>query len=191
MRRRESLRAMVYFVALSSVIGAIVHLGIVLLTPLYATRDAYARLAPLGDALATVALGQASPSERLLPYADPAVAMAFCRYDLSLGPLRVHVPTDRAGLISLSFHSMRGNVFYALTDKAAQHGGLDALIATPEQMRKIMAADSEDNPSQDLRVAAPAAQGFVFVRAFSELPGLYGAALAQAKELTCEAQAAP
>ena len=116
---------------------------------------------------------------------DPAVAGAFCRYDLSAGPVRVRSPTGRAGFASISFHSRRGAVFYALTDRAATHGVMEAVIVTPAQLRALVASDDEDNPSEDLRIVSPTTQGYVLARVFSEEPSLYPSAQDQATAMTC------
>jgi hypothetical protein len=52
-------------------------------------------------------------------------------------------------------------------------------------LRILVAHDDEDDPSQDLRVVSPTAQGFVIMRAFSELPSLYAAAADQVQAMTC------
>ena len=179
------------FVAATAILAALVHLAVVLLTPMVATRDAFARLAALGGVNETVALPRAAPSERLTPSADPALAQAFCRYDLASGPLRVRAPVGRAGFASISFHTRRGLVFYAFTDKAAAHGVMEAVLATPQQIRALAARDNEDDPSPDLRVPAPASEGFVVIRAFSELPSLYAAAETEARGLACKTEAIP
>ena len=173
------------FIATAAVVAALVHLIVVLFMPAVATRDAFARLAPLGVVDETVPLPRASPGERSFPYADPAVAWAFCRYDLGSGPIRVTAPVGRA-FASISFHTRRGLVFYALTDKAATHGVIDAVLATPEGVRVLEAHDDVEDPSHDLRIAAPAPEGYVVTRVFSELPSLYPEAEAQAKRLVCK-----
>ncbi len=126
-----------------------------------------------------------------MPYADPALATAFCRFDLSAGPERVKAPVGRAGFASLSFHTRRGAVVYALTDRAATHGLMEAIVVTPAQLRVLVAHDDEDNPSQDLRIVSPTTEGFVAMRAFSELPSLYAAAEDQVKSLSCAPEALP
>ncbi len=163
----------------------------ILVIPVVATRDAFARLEELGPVDATIALARPSPTERRFPYADPALASAFCRFDLAAGPVRVKAPVGRAGFASLSFHTRRGAVFYALTDKAATHGVMEAIIVTPGQLRALVAHDDEDNPSQDLRIVSTTTEGFVLMRAFSELPSLYAAAEDQAKSLSCAPEPMP
>ena len=53
---------------------------------------------------------------------DPAVASAVLSFRPANGPVRVRAPLGRAGFASLSFHTRRGAVFYALTDRAATKG---------------------------------------------------------------------
>jgi len=175
----------------AAMVAALVHIAAILIIPLAATRDAFARLSPLGPVNATIALEQPGPQARLLPYRDPAVASAFCRFDLAGGPLRVKAPADGSGFVSLSFHTRRGGIFYAITDKAATHGVLEALVVTEKQLRALEAKDDEDTPVQDLRVVSTAEEGFVMMRALSEEPSLYPRAEAQARALACANEAIP
>ena len=184
MRAPPRLGAIAILVAAAVLLAAIVHFVVILATPWVATRDAYARLADRGRADETVALPPSGPTERLLPYADPAVSTAFCRYDLAAGPIRIRAPTGRA-FSSMSFHTRHGLAFYALTDKAGAHGTIEAVLATPDDVRALAARDDEESPSRDLRIAAPDREGYVMVRVFSEMPSLRAEAEAAAKGLTC------
>jgi uncharacterized membrane protein len=175
----------------AAMIAVLVHIVAILIIPFYATGDAFARVSKLGAVDATIPLAQAGPKERLIPFADPAVASAFCRFDLSAGPLRVKAPADKTGFASLSFHSRRGSIFYAITDKVATHGTLEALVVTEDQMRALVAKDDEDTPVQDLRILSPAKEGFVLMRAFSEEPSLYPQAESAARALTCVVEPLP
>ncbi len=190
MRAPPGLSALPILGAAAIVLAAIVHFVVILATPFVATRDAYARLAGLGQVDETVALPAADPARRLLPYADPAVAAAFCRYDLAAGPIRVRAPTGRA-FSSISFHTRHGLAFYALTDKAGAHGTIEAVLATPDDVRALAARDDEENPSRDLRIAAPDREGYVMMRVFSEMPSLRAEAEADAKRLTCAPEPVP
>jgi hypothetical protein len=58
-------------------------------------------------------------------------------------------------------------------------------------LRALIAHDDEDNPSQDLRIVSATNEGFVLMRAFSELPSLYAAAEAQVESLSCASEPAP
>ncbi len=172
------------------IVAALVHLIIVLLVPTVAAHDAFARLQTLGEPNATVLLPRAGPAERLIPYVDPAVAMSFCRFDLADGPLRITAPAGRA-FASISLHTHRGRAFYALTDRAATQGTIEAVLATPGDIRALEAQDNEEDPSHDLRVPSPDGQGFVLFRVFSEEPSLYGSAEDQARRLSCKTEPLP
>jgi uncharacterized membrane protein len=175
----------------AAMIAALVHIVAILIIPLYATRDAFARLSELGPVNQTILLPQAGPQQRLIPYGDPAVASAFCRFDLAAGPVRVKAPTDPSGFVSLSFHTRRGAIFYALTDKAATRGALEALVVTEDQLRALQAKDDEDTPVQDLRIVSATNVGFVLMRSLSEEPSLYPRAESTVKSLSCAGEAAP
>lgn len=191
MRRLRAFGEFAFYSVAVAVLSALVHFVVVLAIPLVATRDAYASLSDLASPGQTVALPRSTSGVRRFPYLDPAVATAFCRYDLRDGPVRIRAPLGRAGFTSISLHSLRGAVFYALTDRAATRGVLEAVIVTPAQLRALVAADDEDNPSQDLRIVSPTVDGYAFRRVFSELPGLYDAAEQEAKTLACVAEARP
>lgn len=182
---RPSPACVAWTLAVVLVLAGLVHLTSTLAIPVVAERDGYARVEALGRPFATVALPPASPTSRAIPFADPAVASAVCLYDLSAGPVRALAPLRRAGFAALSFHSRRGVVFYALTDRAANKGRMEALIVTPEQLRTLIARDDEDNPSDDLRIVSPSAKGFVMARVLSESPDLMPGAQAQAAAMTC------
>ncbi len=73
MRRFRFGEAAVY-IATTAIVAALVHLIVVLIVPSVATRDAFARLAPLGGLDETPALPGASPTDRTAPYAAPPPA---------------------------------------------------------------------------------------------------------------------
>jgi uncharacterized membrane protein len=82
-------------------------------------------------------------------------------------------------------------VLYALTDRAATHGLMEAVVVTPSQLRELIAHDDEDDPSQDLRIVSTTNEGFVLARVFSELPSLYDAAEKQAESMSCAPEPMP
>jgi uncharacterized membrane protein len=177
-------------IALGAALTAgLVHVVAILIIPRYATNDAYARLARLGPVDATMPLpGAGSREARLFPYFDPAVAAAFCRYDLSNGPVRVKAPVARYEFSSISFHTRRGDIFYALTDRAATQSALEALVVTDKQLRAISAHDSEDETPRELRIVSGTNEGFVLMRSFSQEPSLLGEAEERVRALKCETE---
>ena len=173
------------------IVGALVHFVVVLIMPVVATHDAFARLAELGPVEPTIALPRPARPSGAFPTPIRRWPAPSAASTSSTGPVRVKAPVGRAGFASLSFHTRRGAVFYALTDRAATHGLMEAVIVTPGQLRALVAHDDEDNPSQDLRVVSATREGFVSMRAFSELPSLYAAAEDEVKSLTCATEPLP
>ena len=145
-------------------VAAIVHIASVFLLPAVAQRDSYSRLAPMLDDTGFHALPPASPGSDSLPFADPGIMLAACRFDLSKGPWRVRVAIDNEALTSLSFRSRTGAVFHVLTDRAALQGRLDVLLGTATQIDAAEAADTDDAPTQEVRLVAPTTMGLVFMR---------------------------
>jgi uncharacterized membrane protein len=175
----------------AAIIAGLVHVVAILIIPLYASNDAFARLSRLGPTNATILLPEASAKARLFPYGDPAVAAAFCRYDLRDGPVRVKAPVARYEFSSISFHNRRGDIFYALTDRAATQNALEALVVTDQQLRAISAHESEDESARDLRVVSSTNEGFVLIRSFSQTPSLTAEAEERASALKCQPESPP
>jgi len=76
--RALSLAWAVYYAAIIAVVAALTHFVTLLLVPIMAEHDAFARVEALGAPFRTVALPPVSPAARLFPYADPAVAASIC-----------------------------------------------------------------------------------------------------------------
>ncbi len=185
-RTRRTLVDVATIVLGAVLTAGLVHIVAILIIPLYATNDAYARLSRLGPVNGTVLLPEGgSRPARLFPYLDPAVAVSFCRYDLSNGPLRVKAPIARFEFSSISFHTRRGDTFYALTDRAATQNALEALVVTDKQLRALSARDSEDETPRELRIVSATNEGFVVMRSFSQEASLVPAAEERVRALKC------
>jgi uncharacterized membrane protein len=148
--------------------------------PAAATHDAYGRLARYAGGTNARLI----PDNTDLPFADPAVAVAVCAFNLDEGPLRVAV-AGSGGFLSLSFHTRSGSVFYALTDKASVRGVIDIALMTQRQLDETLAREDEDEPVRELRIVSPARVGLVVVRALAPFPSLKARAEAAAQSVVC------
>jgi uncharacterized membrane protein len=175
-----------YLALVGVTLGAMVHLAAILAAPRLATRNADARLAALAQRHVVTVLPLVTPDDAL-PYRDPATALAVCRFDLSEGPVRVRAATPGDLFLSFAFHRPGGGVFYALTDRGATRGQVEALIVTPAQLEALQANDPEDEPARELRLTAPQTTGFVTLRALAPEPG----ALPEAVALLAAARCGP
>jgi uncharacterized membrane protein len=76
-------------------------------------------------------------------------------------------------------------VFYATTDRSALRGKIDIAIVNVAQQEALEANDPEDEPVRELRLLAPAATGFVLLRALAERPNELPRAEARVTSVTC------
>jgi uncharacterized membrane protein len=170
-------------------VAAGVHFVSILVMPEVAPHDAYARLAAVAKPGQMTLLPPALPGHEITPFEDPALAQAVCLYDLSNGPLHVHADIEDPGLLTLSFRTRSGRVFYSMTDQAALHGNIDVRIMTAPQLEAVEENDEdEDEPLQELRLVAPSMKGFVLVNALAAFPSERTEAEARATSISCSTE---
>jgi uncharacterized membrane protein len=174
-----------WLVAILCVAG-IVHLVTIFALPRVAPQSAYARIAAHATTGTLTLLPAIEPGREILPHEDPAVALAACTYDLVRGPARLRGQLTPDAPMMLSFHGQYGQTFYAMTDRSALRGRVEVVIATRAQLDDIEANDAEDELPQELRLEAPARQGFILLRALAERPSLMDEARERLSSLTCE-----
>jgi uncharacterized membrane protein len=180
------LTAALYMLGIVFVAG-FVHILAILLMPYLAPNDSFARLAPLGKIGELVLLPRAEPGQQMIPFADPAVAQGFCLFDLDKGSLYLHGNLAGGGLVTLSFRTRSGRIFYGMTDKATQHGTLDIWVLTIAQRTALEADEDEDEQGslRELRIVAPEKTGFVLISAFVPFPSARAQSEAQIAALSC------
>jgi uncharacterized membrane protein len=166
-------------------VAAAVHLVSILAMPELAPHDAYARLSTLAKPGRMTLLPRALPGHEITPFEDPALAQAVCLYDLSNGPLDLHAELEDSGLLTLSFRTRSGRIFYSMTDQAALHGEIEVRIMTQPQLEAVEENDDEEEPLQELRLVAPSMKGFVLVNALAAFPSERAEAEARATSISC------
>lgn len=181
------LTALLYGLGIVMIAG-FVHIVAILLMPYVAPHDGFARLAPLGKIGELVLLPHVEPGHETTPYSDPAIAQGLCLFDLDKGPLFVHGNIAAGGLVTLSFRTRSGRIFYAMTDKATQRGNVDIRVVTAAQRETLESDDDEETPLQELRVVAPEKIGFVLISAFVPFPSAWAQSTAQIGALTCSVE---
>lgn len=179
------LATLTWMAAIACIAG-LVHLSTILVMPRIAPDTSHMRIAALGPPNKLVVLPPLEAGREILPYEDPATALAACPYDLVRGPVRLRGQLAPDAPMLLSFHGRYGQTFYAMTDRSALRGRVDVVIATRDQLDDIEANDAEDELPQELRLESPARQGFILLRALAERPSLMGEARERLASLTCE-----
>lgn len=173
-------------------IAGITHIAAIFALPGLEGKDAFGRLSALAQPARLTLLPPPRPGAEIMPFADPAVAQGVCLFDLSQGALRLQGKLEGDRLLTLSFRTPAGEVFYSMTDRAAQHGRIDVLLLSPAQLEALEAeADDDEDPPQELRLVAPTRRGIIFVNSLAALPSERSAAEERIKAISCDVEQTP
>lgn len=145
-------------------VAGIVHIVTIFEAPARSQHDAFARLAAITPLNRLARLDAVEGGDQAVPFQDPAMLTAVCRFDLSMGPVRLTLePLDR-DFVTLGMHSRRGVTFYGLTIRSSERNKITLVLLMAEQKATTEADDSGDEPVRDLRIISPDRQGFVLVQ---------------------------
>jgi uncharacterized membrane protein len=170
-------------------LGGIVHLVSVLALPRIASQDAYSRLTATTQLNAVTQLPPAEPGNSLMPFLDPAFAVAVCRYDLSGGPIKLTVPVSQA-YTSVSFYTRNEVAYYAINDRSAGKKVIELDLMTEAQHNDL--PEDEDVTAADrLIIDSPTTTGLILLKAFAPEPGLMPQAQASLAAARCKVQSEP
>ena len=177
---------LVFTIIAGVLLGGVVHLVSVLALPRIGNEDAYSRLTPITKLNAVTQLPAADPSNRLMPYLDPAIAVAVCRYDLSDGPIKLSVPVSQA-YTSVSFYTRNDLAYYAINDRSAGKKVIELDLMTEAQHNEL--PEDEDVTAADrLIIDSPSATGLIVLKALAPEPGLMAQARASLAASSCKVQ---
>jgi uncharacterized membrane protein len=166
-----------------------VHIVAIFALPDFEEKAAFTRVSALGKPAQLTLLARLGPGVGFAPFSDPAMAQGVCLFDLSQGPLRVHGDVDADRMITLSFRTPAGRIFYSMSDRAAQHGKIDVLVLSAEQLESLEAEDDEeDDAVQALRLVAPTQRGVVLINSLAVLPSEWPEAEQRVKALSCDTE---
>lgn len=168
--------------------AGLAHVASLFALPRFLPNDLFSRL-EASSPLNTLAMVD-DKALRALPHADPAFAVAVCRYDLAEGPLRIRAPLSETFLVIVFAERHRG-IFSSVSDRAATGGALDVVLATAPQLQRIAKLDDEDQAIEEIRVSAPRAQGVAMLKVFVDRPSSRARAEAVLREARCATEAIP
>lgn len=176
---------LIYALLVGLVSAAIVHIAIVLLIPSYAPRDAWSRLAEVGELYSVLPVSGGEASGRaLVRNGDPLFRAAACRFDLSDGPLRI-TADRRVPFWSLSIRDRAGQTTFSITDRASAEAKLDITVLSPLQMIE-MRRDMPDGAEQSIFVESQLTEGIAVIRVFVPDTSWEPAGERFLSEMTCQ-----
>jgi len=152
------------YIILGLVLAGLIHIVAVLTLPMLAPKNAHARLAALGPANTMIELPAAAPGRQALPMMAPDVRYAFCRFDLSDGPVRLNATVaDELWLIGL--YTPEGENFYSVGGADMKRSEIDLVIATTDQTVEEASADAPESSDDVIVVNSPVTEGIALIRA--------------------------
>lgn len=175
-----------FWIVVALLLGGIVHLSTVLAMPQAATQDAYSRLARLAPVNSLVPLAPPSAQDAIMPFMDPAFAVAVCRYDLASGTLKFNAPVSQA-YTSVTFYTRKSVAYYAINDRAAGRHSIELDLMTPEQ-HAALPEDEDVTAADRLIIESPSTMGLIVLRALAPEPGLMPMARQALAGATCDIQ---
>ena len=178
--------------AIILLVAGLTHFTAVLLLPDVASKDAFTLLARRGATNHMVVLPASKPGDSLIPFRDPATVQGICYFDLGQHPVRIRTTTEEGRLLTLSFRTPEGKIFYSMTDRAALHGTIDIRLVTDAQLQAVEDEDEEDAglPSE-LRLKAPTLKGLIVATALAARPSEAQDAEARIKAISCAPEPLP
>jgi uncharacterized membrane protein len=178
------IRTLLYILG-GLLLGGIIHIAVILLLPDFANRDAWTSIGRFGPDGHFHLLPMSEPGTEPLPYLDPRMAYAACRFSLEDGPIRIKaaMPDD---FWSIALFNRRGSNVYSLNDRTAERSDIDIVVATTLQMAQL-----RENPiaalDQAIVIEVPITRGFALVRAFVADPTLLSRAETALRAADCSA----
>ena len=110
------------YIALGLVLAGLIHIVAVLALPALAPKNGFSRLASLGPVNTIIQLPPAAPGQQPMPMMAPDVRYAFCRFDLSGGPVRLNARiADELLLIAL--YTPEAENFYSVVGADMKRAG--------------------------------------------------------------------
>jgi len=175
----------ILFIIGGILLGGIVHIAIIFLVPTYSTRDAWTAVGRFGDDNQFHILPRAEPGTEALPYLDPTMTYAVCRYSLNKGPVRMRASLPDT-FWSLAVFDRRGRNIYSLNDRSAEDSTLDLVVATPVQQAELKQVPRESLESAII-IESAATNGFALLRVFVPDPTLAEPAATALRGAQCAA----
>jgi uncharacterized membrane protein len=145
---------------LTLAVAGIVHIGTVLALPWRSSEDAFARIASVVPPDGRALLPSPDGGGSRLPYRDPAMLTAVCRFDLRQTPFSLATSPFSDGFVTVGFHSRHGLAFYGLTVQASDASSLDLVLG---MQNAGPSASDEPREGHAVAVTAPEPEGFVTI----------------------------
>ncbi|MCW6507510.1 hypothetical protein [Lichenifustis flavocetrariae] len=154
---------LVQLVLLTAAVTGISHVVTLLELPSHSRDNAFARIQATVPLDKQVALSNSGSGPASLPFGDPAMATAVCRFDLRQSPFQVAISPFDTGFVTIGFHSRNGLAFYGLTVHAADATRLDLVVSDKSEARGDPSDSATATANHAVAVVSPDPEGFVLM----------------------------
>jgi uncharacterized membrane protein len=184
------LRHLLFYCLLILVLAGLIHIVAVLALPALAPQTAWKRLLPLSAPNTMAVLPGATPAKSTFPFMAPDIRYAFCRFDLSQGPVRIRASVD-SDLWLIALYSPAGDNFYTVTGADMKTPRLELIVADKNQTVAEEGVDAPEGSDQVAVVRSDFGQGIALIRAPLTGPSLAPRTEAALAAATCRPYAEP
>lgn len=167
------------------ILGGLAHVVIVLGVPFFAPRDAWTQISELGPPLRMNILPAAAPDRETLPFLDPALSHAVCRFDLDGAAVRLRARLPDT-YWSVALFDRSGTNVYNLNDRAAEGRPIDMVIAGAAEVARLRETPTAASMNAIL-IDWPTREGFALLRVFVPSSSLAPDVAAALEGASCEA----
>ena len=151
------------FIVLGLVLAGLIHIVAVLALPSLAPKNGFSRFAALGPVNTVIQIPPAAPGQQPMPMMAPDVRYAFCRFDLSNGPVRLSARiTDELLLIAL--YTPGAENFYSVVGADVKRPDVELIIITADQSVEEAGVDSPESVDNVIVVNSPVSEGIALLR---------------------------
>lgn len=151
-------------IAMAIILGAvIVHVVSILVFPRLGTSDVWAAMDQFGPEGDFNLIPQQEPGGTVLPYLDPHMVHAVCRFALSDGPVRIVADLESEFWSAVIFDRV-GAGLYSLNDRTAGRPILDLLLIGPAGLGPLQ--DATEILADAIIVDLPVNDGIILLRVF-------------------------
>jgi uncharacterized membrane protein len=168
---------MLYWVVATGLMALLVHITTIFWVPTMSGNQAFAvlnRIAAQGGMVMLPEPGNEATGNPLaseaIPYRDPYLTIATCRFDLSRGPIVLRGQI-KSPYWSFSLHRQDGTYHYGLTQAAIRNGLIHIELRNAAQIR-ARTLDPDAPITDAIQVEVPFDPGIILIKALSPVASL-------------------
>lgn len=163
------MRSFLYAVGVGLLGALVLHITVILATPVYSGVDAYARVLDL-DADGEFQELPDTPENGGLAVSGPFLKEAVCAFSVEDGA--IHLTAEgKVPFWSAAVYDSRSNEVFSMSDRTSVKGSLDIVAGSEAQITalKNSGLNAADNT---ILVTMPGAEGYVVLRAAMPVPSM-------------------